>query len=644
MQKILHHAWIVAIALMLCVPAGCGFWDDDHQTELAKDESIYETGNGVPAVKYADAQTIQLFIWDEKDGQGKFEPVANGAYVTPAKHRLGVTVTPRKVDGAVIDQRVFFGNGGWDYQVEALYDKDLQMYTAEFAFLAADQFLTHPVLIQVIGADGLASKEKYVLHTRFDLGAKPDELVRQGLGVTMSSGGVNTLLPALLQVIPGAGGFTLPDTWHFSPADGTGEGILTAHLGFAQADIILADTDTNGNRGLYLGVENLKGDTPANILDAIGSAFTNLLFQDLFQNLVRVPRIKVWNGGLDLASLLASPEDTTGSASTSPQVELPAPLFLDLYGMPQATTKDFAALGGAIYVGNPATVKKDADGNLIWPELALNATTCGIDMDRIKVSHDKVVTDLGVALSQYNLNQALPALLQGLKITIPQMDVFMQGFVSPEVKGNHLDGVITINPGGFALDLVDYRNLNPAYNLKRRITANDVRLTFIEKASPADTGTPKLEMSVDVTMYLDDVSISIGKDAKSNTDKGTLNLSITPDYHHCFIHIMRDNLGMTMFDHGKLFAMIIQGFTGGKDTIALQIPISDIVGLPEALMENGQIVTDTAGNVVYKNDQGYVQFDEKGNCFVGLAVKQLDLKNFDFNTIMGGCFIATAGY
>jgi len=80
---------VVSISFMLATLIGCGF-SDNHETQLAKDESVYQTGNGVKAVKFNDAQFIELAIWKESvEGQGAFEKVANGDYVKPGKHKIG---------------------------------------------------------------------------------------------------------------------------------------------------------------------------------------------------------------------------------------------------------------------------------------------------------------------------------------------------------------------------------------------------------------------------------------------------------------------------------------------------------------------------------------------------------------------------
>jgi len=587
---------VVSISFMLATLMGCGF-SDNHETQLAKDESVYQTGNGVKAVKFNDAQFIELSIWKESvEGQGAFEKVANGDYVEPGKHTLGVMVTPRKVNGGIMDQRVFVSDGGWEYQVEAQYDKDKKLYVCDFKFLASDYYLTHPVLIQVIYPDGRASKEKYVLHTVADLAAKPGWLVDMGLGVTLSRNLLSEMKPVFNSLLPGV------EVQELSPAvnaTGGDKGILHIDLGSLAFDLILDDTYTpqggQETRALNIGIEDIAGGTPENLLEAIASAFFNLFFKNL--NLQGIPVMAV---GFNLGDLLQGLGGSDGGsedplAGLLTGLKIDSTLFLNLYGMPEMTDMDFAVIGGGLYAVESKYVKKDESGNLLWPTVMIDPYDTQMDLSLLK----KGSTDLGLALSQYNLNQMLPEVAKGLQLTIPAINKMVPMF-TPEDPKNDLDLSLKINPAGIAIDMKS-----------RRIVANDIRLIFVEAS------TPKAELSMDLSLHFE-----MGFHADEG-GKGYLDLMITPMADRCYLHVMKDNLGMDMFDHSTFVPMIFTGLAGGGgDAMQVSISLSDMGVLPREGAEPGQVA-----------------FDENNNCFLGLAVGGLDTSKLP----IGGCFIATAG-
>jgi len=607
---------VVSISFMLATLIGCGF-SDNHETQLAKDESVYQTGNGVKAVKFDDAQFIELFM---KDGEGAFEKVTNGDYVKlnkdkdnhdiPTIYTLGVTVTPRKVSGGIMDQRVFVSDGGWDYQVEAQYDKDKKLYVCDFKFLPSDYYLTHPVLIQVIYPDGRASKEKYVLHTVADLAAKPGWLVDKGLGLTLSRDLLTKMTPVFSSLLPGM------EVQELSPAvvnlaEGD-QGILHIDLGSLAFDLILDDTYTpqggQETRALNIGLEDIIGGTPPfdSLRQAIASAFINLFIKN--HDLQGIPVMAV---GFNLGDLLQGLGGSDGGsedplAGLLTGLKIDSTLFLNLKGMPAEMVEEteHAVIGGGLYAVESKYVQKDESGNLLWPTVVVDPYDTQMDLSRLK--NDS--TDLGLALAQYNLNQMLPEIAKGLQLTIPAINKMVPMF-TPAKPGEDLDLTLKINPGGIAIDMInDEKNPRP-----KRIVINDIRLTFVE------AGVPQSELSMDLTLNLD---VGFPEDPKTHKILPVLTITITPVDELCFIHVMKDNLGMDMFDHSTFVPMIFSGLAGGGGDVKFSISLSDLGVLPREGVEPGQVA-----------------FDKNGNCFLGLAVDGLDTSKLP----IGGCFIATAG-
>lgn len=597
---------LIVLAAIFCVAlAGCGFFDSDHDEDLAVDESVYETGHGVPAVPYDEAQTIELYRQEITDGRTSYVKIANGDYLAVSApytvYTLGVKVTARSKDGEVMDQRVFLGDGGWEYQVEAVYDEEWRMYVADFKFLPSDTFLTHPVLVQVIYSDGLASKEKFILHTRNDLAAASGMLVDKGLGVSLSADFLHRLAPVVSAILEEQGvGLTIADLAPADNASGGAQGVIRADLGILSCDLILDDTYTplfgQETRALALGVEDIAGGTPDNLLELIGSAFFGLFFKDL--QLQGIPIMALGFNLADLMSGLTGSDDGTNSLlSMLSGLQIDSSLFLNLYGMPAETSAGFATIGGALYAADPADVATDDDGNLLWPAVTVDATDTGIDMALLRDGQ----TDVGLALAQYNLNQVLPQVAKGITLTIKAIQELVPMF-APSDPDNDLDLTLTINPAGMAIEMTQ---------TTQRIAINDIRLLFVE------AGEPQAELSLDLTLNF---AVSFRTDGAG---AGYMDLTITPVDELCFIHVMKDNLDLVMFDHSRFVPMIFQGFSGGSDSLTVPIALSDMGIQPRTGAAPGQ-----------------VQYDEHGNCFLGLAVGGLDADKLP----VSGCFIAAAAY
>lgn len=597
---------IFTAIMSLGMLSGCGFFSGDHEEQLAADESVYETGKGVPAVPYGEAQTITLYLGHAVNGKTVFSKVTDGDFLQLDQDEngndiltvkaLGVKVTPRKANGVALDQRVFLSNGGWDYQVEATFDEDRQMYLADFKFMPADIFLTHPVLVQVIYPDGKASKEKFIFHTRNDA-AQPGMLVDRGLALTLSESLLHQLAPALKPLLEQQG--VNLDIQDLAPADNTSggkRGVIRANLGFASADIILEDTYTplfgSKTRALALGVEDLGGGgTEGSVGKAIGDAFFGLLFKNVALD------FPVMAVGLNLGDLLSGlGGDSSGNALLGmlSGLKLDATLFLNLFGLPEPTKMTHAVIAGALYAIPTADVQKDADGNPLWPSVTIDPHDTGMDLSLIK--NDQ--TDIGMALSQYNLNQTLSQVAKQLSLTIPAIQKLVPMF-TPANPGDDLDLTLTLNPAGMAIDVTT-----------RRLVINDIHLLFVEK------GIPQSELSLDLTMLF---GVAFRTDA---TGKSSLDLSITPVDELCFIHVMRDNLALDMFDHSSFVPMIFKGFSGGAAAMTIPIGLSDLGIASPADQTPGQAL-----------------FDDHGNCFLSMAVASLDVSKLT----SGGCFIATAG-
>lgn len=600
---------LIIFAVFMCAPiTGCGFYSNDNHTETrAEDESIYQAGNPVPALGFRDSQSIVLYV---KGADGAFTKVEDGAYLERGTHTFGVTVTPRTVNGATMGQVVQISDGGWveEKYVEASYDADRKMYLADFTLEGP---LSAPILIQVIYPDKKASKAKFVVTIAQDLAAPDGALVDRGLSVTLSDDFLHTLPSAVNTLLAEQlGSIKIRD---IAPADNTSagkaaDGVLNVDVMGVKCDVILNDTSRNLNgsttRGLTVGIEDVTGGTAGNLLELITGAFAKLFLRKL-----NIDNIPVMALGFPLNSLVtgmmsssALPIGDMLPEGMSLDVALDSTLFLNLKGYPAETTADFAVLGGALYVPDNDDIAKDKDGNLLWPEVTLDSYITGIDKDSLAIIESTGTanpTDIGVALSQYNLNQMLQGLMKGLRITIPSINKSFALF-SPKVAGDNVDLVLTINPKGMAIDFTT-----------QTIVVNDVELLMVESGA---VNANVAELSLDLTLLFE---------ASIAADKLALNVSVRPDQDYSHMHVMKDDAGLGALDHGRFIPVIFQYLSGGEDALSLSIPL-DGLGLKAR--------AGVASN-------GAITMDDKGNCFMGMAVGGLDASKLPTS----GCFIATTG-
>jgi len=614
MIKLLRASLILLALPVLFMLTGCG---SDHEEDLAVIETLYEPGEAVGGIGYSNAQTIKLFLWKDGIGaeEGSFEEVSNGEYVDPGIHRLGITVTKRVVGGKAMNQRVFVSDGGWDCQEEALKGDAGDYYVCDFDFPGSDTYLTYPILIQVIYPDGCASKEKFVVTTHEGLRPKPGMLVGQGLGITLSANILDGLKDAMTPLIAD----TLPGLKikGLSPADNTtggGDGVLHLDIGIASFDLALNDTYKENEteiRGLTIGIEDLAGGTPDNLASALFNIFSSIFFKIFGDQLIErfnLDAIPIMPVSLPLADMLTGLAGSDDADSGDPMagllggLEMDSILFLNIFGMPEETNPSFAVIGGGMYVDHSDAVDTNKEGNFLWPDVEIDNTDPYMDLNELKSG----TTDVGIALSQYNLNQVLSEMMHGFSMGIEDIQDLMP-MVGPENPNNSLDLVMTINPGGIAIDMKGDVGLSVI-----RLVANDMRLEFIE------AGTPRAELSMDLTLNLN-------IDIHEEDGELFLDLAIEPlaDFSH--IHVMKDDLGLDIFDHSKFVTLIFSGLAGGGqgDAMVISIPLSDMGLTPRQGVEPGK-----------------VELDGMGNCFMSLA-----LDSIDPSKLIGDdtCFISTAG-
>ena len=563
------------LVLVLAIMAGCGSGGADNP--VAGSENVYDPGVPVNAVKYSEAATITLY---KDDGNGLLL-ISNGTVVPGGDVKLGVKVEGGTKSGG----RVFLSDGA-GYQKEAKLEGGF--YVCEYKIPDKEQLLV-PILVQVIYPNGYASKEKFVLRTL--AGARANQLVRDGLDVMVGK-----------EILNSAAGMSLSGITIESliPALEAGRNMGCV---LRLNDLIdLAIDDGMGNIGP-------PGEVLPTLLMCIGG-INSLIKLDMGIT------------QMSLSEMIGRLAGDFGADMSGLNLDS-NPLFIDVHGLPDATTDDVATLDLGLFMAvNP--YKDPADptkwlfptGVSVYPnnnnthpqEILVPA-----DVDRL-LGNDVAMQgwSLGANLSMDNLSQFVGTLFNGYvtldaaSLPIPLAIPDWSGYPGPAVlqKLN-----ISFNKEGIAFD---FRTSTPL------LTLNDMRIEYLEN------GVPTWQMSFDMGFTLDvGTHLAIVRDPYTGKDvvQSFLDIYLTliPDLAHC--HVMKDNLGIGIFDHSTFAVELVE-------TLGAMLPTN-------------KPGTDLMASINMK-DFGFslssasAQSDAAGRCFLKMVTDEADLKK------AGLCFIDTA--
>ncbi len=572
MTKLRRLLLFTMVLLFLFALGGCSGGSDSDPVIGAGGESYYTPGTSVNAVTYEEAADITLFIWDE--GQEAFVELSDGDYVDlteQQKKTLGV-----KVEGGTKGRgRVFISDGGAN-QVEAVPD-DTGYYVCDFMF--GRENLIWPVLIQEIYSDGYASKKKIILRTR--PGAKDNELVRDGLGIQLSkeflkTGALDSMMMGML----------------VSPSEEDGA-ILDAALGSLALNINILDGLGVGYEGdlekCYRLDEKYYTDpvSPKMIIDSPIPLFsfligllveeeeaTSMCLNDVLGDMGGDdPMMNAVFGGLNLDKKW---------------------LLIDLYGMPDKTSIDAAALGAGLYPAyDPVTgIDEDEEKFAYFPE---DVYVYDPDNNVHSPFMDRNLTgDVSVDFSQDNLSQFVGGLLANAEIIL-EASALPIPLAIPGKEGVLQKMHITFNRAGVAFDMT----VDPML-----LILNDLKMEYYE------ANVPLWQMSLDMTFE------ATLKSSETDSSVLVVGLSLVPQLSHC--HVMKDNLGIGLFDHSVFIGMLVEAVNemlgGTGTTISYSLSLADM-----GIILGDPIVTSL----------------EAGRCFLDMAIESIDTS--------GLCFISSAG-
>ncbi|MEA3223267.1 MAG: hypothetical protein U9P49_08920 [Thermodesulfobacteriota bacterium] len=563
--------FLILVLLFLFALGGCSGGSDSDALVSAGGESSYTPGASVNAVAYNEAADITLFIWDE--GQEAFVELSDGEYVDLTEQQtktLGV-----KVEGGTKGRgRVFISDGGAN-QVEAVPD-DTGYYVCDFMF--GRENLIWPVLIQEIYSDGYASKKKIILRTR--PGAKDNELVRDGLGIQLSkeflaTGALDSVMMGM-SVSPSEVEGAILDALDLLPInimDGLGVGYPPT--GDKEKCYKLDEEYYNNPVSPKMII-----DSPKPLLSALLKGLieeteaTSMCLNDVLGDMGGDdPMMNAVFDGLNLVKKW---------------------LLIDLYGMPDKTSIDAAALGAGLYPAYDPVTGMDEDEKpfAYFPE---DVYVYDPDNNVHSPFMDRNLTgDISVDFSQDNLSQFVGGLLANAEIIL-DAGALPIPLAIPGKEGVLQKMHITFNRAGVAVDMT----VDPML-----LILNDLKMEYYE------ANVPVWQISLDMTFE------ATLKSSEEDPSTLVVGLSLVPQLSHC--HVMKDNLGIGLFDHSVFIEMLVEAVNemlGGTGTT---------ISYPLSLADMGIILGDPIATSL-----------EAGRCFLDMAIEDIDTS--------GLCFISSAG-
>jgi hypothetical protein len=569
------------LVLVLAIMAGCGSGGADNP--VAGSENVYDPGVPVNAVKYSEAATITLY----KDDGNDLLLISNGTVVQGGDVKLGVKVEGGTKSGG----RVFLSDGA-GYQKEAKLEGGF--YVCEYKIPDKEQLLV-PILVQVIYPNGYASKEKFVLRTL--AGARANQLVRDGLDVMVGK-----------EILNSAAGMSLSGITIESliPALEAGRNMGCV---LRLNDLIdLAIDDGMGNIGP-------PGEVLPTLLMCIGG-INSLIKLDMGIT------------QMSLAEMIGGLAGDFGADMSGLNLDS-KPLFIDVHGLPNATIDHVATLDLGLFMAvNPSKDPADPTkwlfptGVSVYPNNNNTHPKEILTQNDVKIwfGNSTVIQDwsLGANLSMDNLSQFVGTLLDGfvtLDAASLPIPLAIPGWSADKGPGVEQKMNISFKKEGIAFDF--RKGTGP------ELTLNDMRMEYTEN------GTPVWQMSLDLAFALDVGSHNATvKDPKTGemVEQSFLDIYLTladPKLGLTHCHVMKDNLGIGLFDH-SMFVDSLVGALGGM--LPTDKPGTDLMA--SINMSDLGFILDTAS----------AKTDAAGRCFLKMVTKVdgADLKK------AGLCFIDTA--
>ncbi|HEY9160047.1 MAG TPA: hypothetical protein VIS94_03045 [Desulfomonilia bacterium] len=467
--------------------------------------------------------------------------------------------------------QVLVSDGGGN-QIKTTYDSASNLYICKYPVSDTDRLM--PVLIQAIHPNGQASKAKYVFRT--EEFAKSSQLIRNGLGVLVGK-----------DILQSARGMSLSGLTvdNLIPFKGTfSTDIMKLTSGIISLPFNLVD-GLSGNEGIDEEVApTLK--LKSGILN-IPMGINSLLLDDLLGGMAG-------DLGADMSGLNLAAK----------------PLYLDINGIPKSTTSNMSALSIGLFMAK-GVQGTFPSGVTLYPgsNAAIPLTQTSDDPSAIEVS-----------LSQENMTQFVSELLNG-NVVIPALDIPTAVPSYKDVKPAVLQQMkISFNKNGIAFD---FKTANPL------LIINDLRIEYLENGKALWMMSLDLAFKLDAGSHQAPVIENANKDTESFLD---IYLTLVPYYSHCAV--LKDDMGIMMFDHSDFAALLVGGL---GDMLPTNNPKKGdlMLSITTGALLKGTITDDGFGMILTEDGASAVS-DGAGRCFLKMATDDVDISK------AGLCFINTA--
>jgi hypothetical protein len=594
MKKLANLIPLIMIVLILQIMAGCSGGGSESGVTNTNSETSEKYGAAIPATSKDAASTITL-LKDTGTEDGFVITNEGELFDKGTKVKFGIRVE----GGSYPVEKVLVSDFSGD-QINAAFNKDLKLYVCNFPISDKNKLI--PVLIQAVHPNGQASKAKYVFTTA--AGARSNQLVRDGLGVLI---GKDILASAANMSLSG---LTIKS---LQPKEGHSIGIMEADLGVV-IPVVLGISD------------GLEGNETVEVLPTL-----KLVIPILGGNPISLP-IDMGIKTMMLDGMLGGMADLNDNGLPDEIAGLnldKKPLYLDINGIPASTTSDMAALSMGLFMAEGKEDVFPSGVTLYQGNDAIDFSPSGKDASSIEIS-----------LSQVNMTQLVGEMLNGY-VLIPALDI---PTAIPDYKGVKPTPAqelkISFNKAGIAFDFSDYTDTKTG-ECAPVIILNDVKIEYLEnKINSMWTMSLDLAFKLDAGAHQEPVLNSVRMDLKSFLD---VYLTFIPELSSCTV--MKDDMGITMFDKSNFATLLVGGLTGmfpinesdpvyDKDKIQLKLSIET------GASKNGEIVKkpieegdEQEGFAIMLKDASAVS--NAGRCFLKMATEKTDLKE------SGICFINT---
>ncbi len=672
MKRLLNtHACIVFILMALSfICMGCGVLEKDQPKyefdPFYDDPYYYKPGDTVRGGDFSFPEaSISGYILDEESKQ--FVEIVDGSHVTPGRHKLGIDAKPRAehniieedfkdlselIQGLPMPQRVYVGDGGNEYLVEAEYDEETGLYLCDFE--VDGQYLTTSILVEVLYPDGMANKEKIVLTTEKHIKPSLNQVVKEGIGIAINTDFVQELAAMvmeddeILQVLMGVmGSFLcdydtawieklLPPVWKFAEPYLTitpGEqsimdfnltgprGTLLGSGGLNLEDLYDDGDQLEGGMGITLPVALGTGDVLGFQVDRLVDVVLNMMMPaitdpislnfDAIVGPIIDDVIETIFSGMNMTETMeAMLLDTVNKA-----FPLNITAYTNMFARPEENTASL----GVLYLGalltdtrklpSPEDLARTGQCFPPWPfETTVNDR---VPLDITPIKKDGI--DLGIAVSRYQLNGILSQMMNSWYLPLPDSLMnLLTTLIKVENASSELGGKLAFNPQGTTVDFYDSNG-----EISGLLLAHDMTIELV------DNNAPICLMSMDGAFKIR-ASFRFDEEGDFYIDIG---LTLVPELTK--IHVVEDTTGLTFIDHstfGKtiLDIMMFQSLDSGNEAREFPISIN---------------MTDMIG--ITAQEEGTSMSAKDGNCYMSMALdNETPIDFFKIEEFASGCFIS----